>query len=68
VPIVHITIANVGMEICGSKEPNFNFEIETSTNEEFNLLDLINTPHENLPKSASRMAFNNQVYTTASKK
>jgi len=56
------------MEICGSKEPNFNFDIETSNNEEFNLLDVINTPCENLPKSASRMAFNSQVYTTASTK
>jgi hypothetical protein len=32
-PVVHTTIANARMEICGSKEPNFNFEIETSNKE-----------------------------------
>ncbi len=66
--IVHTTIANAGMEICGSKKPNFNFENETSSEKEFNLLDVINTPHESLPKSASHMASNSQAYTILSTK
>jgi hypothetical protein len=61
VPIVHTTIANVGMKICGSKKPNFNFDNETSCEEEFNLLFVVNTPHESLPKSASHMASNSQA-------
>jgi len=68
VPIVGTTIANVGMEICGSKRSNFNFENETSSEEEFNLLDVLNTPRESLPKSASHMASNIQAYTTVSTK
>jgi hypothetical protein len=64
VPTVHIAIANAGMEICGSKEPDSNFEDETSSEEMFNLLDVVNTPHESLPRSSSHMASNSQAYTS----
>jgi hypothetical protein len=64
VHIVHTTIANAGMKICGSKKPNSNFENETSSEKEFNLLDVVNTPRESLPKSASHIASNSQTYTT----
>jgi hypothetical protein len=56
------------MKICGSKKPNFNFENETSNEEEFNLLDVVDTPCENLPKSASHITSNSQAYTTISAK
>lgn len=55
------------MKICGSKKPNFNFENETSS-EEFNLLDVVNTPRESLPKIASHITSNSQAYTTISTK
>ncbi len=67
-PIAHTTIANAGMTICGSKKPNFNFENETSSEKEFNLLDIVNTPRESLPKNASHITSNSQAYTTISTK
>jgi hypothetical protein len=61
VPIVHIAIANVGMEICSSKESYFNLEDETSSEEMFNLLDVVNTPRESLLRSTSHMPSNSQT-------
>ncbi len=50
------------------QETKFQLENETSSEKELNLLDVVNTPRESLPKNASHIASNSQAYTTTSTK
>jgi hypothetical protein len=51
--VLMLPITNMGMEIYGDKEPNFNFESnETSSKEDFNLFM---SCHEILPRCASHI-------------
>jgi hypothetical protein len=50
------------------QKTKFQLENETSNGKKFNLLDVVNTPRESLPKSASHIASNSQAYTTISTK